>query len=100
MKNQKAERLAALGVFIAAFVLAIYFVAVAIRRRSIVSALLAVAAAMSGLGVTFTQLLELVVPDSDGVRTGGCRAEDKSELFEGAEADVAARRMDVELGII
>ncbi|MBE6604566.1 MAG: hypothetical protein E7639_02530 [Ruminococcaceae bacterium] len=100
MRNKKAERGVGLAALVVAFVLAVYFVAVAIRRRSIVSALLAVAAAMSGLGVTCVLLSELVAPDSDGTKAVCRRAEDTDELFEGEEAVVAARRIDAELGII
>ena len=99
MKHKRVQRPVGFCACFAAFISVIYFVALALRRRSVVSAWLAVITAIGTLGVTCALFSELVAPDSDGVRAAEHKAEDTSELFEDEELAVALQRIDAELGI-
>jgi hypothetical protein len=99
MKNKGAERPAGICAFFATCAAVIWFVVIAVRRRSIASALLAAGAMMGGLFMGCTFFAELVAPDSDGVRVPRHQAEDARELFVGEEITAAMHRMDAEFGV-
>ena len=96
MKKEQKQALGLAAVF-SAIALAITFLVLAVRKRSITGALLALASATGG-AVGATLLLDsAVAPDPDGenvVMPEENAAECEEELFSEDEADLAAQSLE------
>ncbi len=92
MKMRKeTKQTVGLSAVFSALVLTITFIVIAIRKRSITSALLALATAAGG-AVGATLLLDAAVaPDPDGENVVHSPEQDDTELFEGEELEAASR---------
>ena len=96
MKKEQKQAVGLAAVF-SAIALAITFLVLAVRKRSITGALLALASATGG-AVGATLLLDsMVAPDPDGENVlmpeESCQGSEE-ELFEEDEAEEAARSME------
>ena len=96
MKKEQKQALG-LSAVLSAIALAVTFLILAVRKRSITGALLALATATGG-AVGATLLLDAAVaPDPDGesvVLPGEDAEEDQAELFDESEALEAARSIE------
>ena len=96
MKKEQKQALGLAAVF-SAIALAITFLVLAVRKRSITGALLALASATGG-AVGATLLLDsAVAPDPDGenvVMPGEASEDQDVELFDEDEATVAAQSLE------
>ena len=99
--RRETKHLLGLSAVFSALVLSISFIVLAIRKRSITSALLALATATGGAVGAALLLDAAVTPDSDGenvvMPTAGDEGEEAPELFEGEALEAASRALREEL---
>ena len=95
MKRETKEKLGLCAVF-SALVLSVAFIVLAIRKRSITGAMLALATATAGtVGAGFL-LGTLFAPDPEGegiAKCAACAATEDTELFAADELTEASRRL-------
>ncbi len=98
--NKETKQLLGLSAFASALVLSFAFLVLAVRKKSIVGAILAVASAAGSAVSLGAMLTELFAPDTEGEHvSAACDAtEDETELFDAEEAEAAACRVRHILG--
>ncbi len=97
--NKENKRLLGLSALLSAFVLSFAFIVLAVRKKSIAGAILAVLAAAGSAAGTGAMLNALFAPDTEGEHVpDAVDADDETELFDADEAKEAACLMRHVLG--
>lgn len=98
--NKETKQLLGLSAVLSAFVLSFAFIVLAVRKKSILGAILAVSAAAGSAAGTGAMLNALFAPDTEGESVSATvdAADDETELFDADEAVEAAHLMRHVLG--